>query len=104
MALGFGTTAAQVRAIRDGIDGLLEAHPNLAPDARTVRLGAIGPSSLQIDVAAWFATPDFATFAEVRETLLLGILEIVEKHGASVALPAHAVHLVGPEAPTKKAT
>ena len=96
LCLRYGTTAAQVREIVSGIEALLRSHPRIWPDAVVVRLQALAESSLNVELMAWFQTTDVAEFREIRQEVLLGILEIVERSGSAFAFPTRTVHLAGP--------
>ncbi len=90
LSLGYGTTATQLRQVTEGIEALLRAHPRIWPDDLTVGLRQLGPISLDVDVTAWFVvTPD--EFVKLRGPLLLQLMEIVEKAGASLNPPAGAI-------------
>jgi len=95
VGLEYGTTSAQLRAVISEIEALLRAHPKIWPDV-IVRFVGFGPSSLDLDVWAWFQTTDFAEFRDIRQEVLVGIMEIVERNGCSFAFPTRTVHLVGP--------
>ena len=98
LALQYGTTSAQLRETISGIEALLRAHPKIWPETVVVRFLAFADSSLNVELMAWFQTTDVAEFREIRQEVLLGILEIVERSGASFAFPTRTVHLVGPGA------
>lgn len=98
VGLEYGTTVEQMRAVLAEIEGYLRAHPKVWPDV-IVRFVGYGASSLDLDVWAWFQTTDFAEFRDIRQEVLLGIMEIVEKNGCSFAFPTRTVHLVGSGAP-----
>ena len=102
VGLEYGTTAKQLRAVIAGIESLLRAHPKVWPDV-IVRFVGFGASSLDLDVWAWFQTTDFAEFRDIRQEVLLGIMEVVETNGCSFAFPTRTVHLVGPGAVTPAA-
>lgn len=89
----YGTTAEQVRSLKQGIEALLSSHPKVASDPITVRFRGFADSALELELMAWYATADFAEFTLVREELLLGILETVEKSGTEFAFPTRTVHL-----------
>ena len=92
--LVYGTTEAQLQAALKGFEATLRAHPKLWPDALTVRFCALGPSSLDVEVMAWFTTSDFDEFKKIREDVLLGFVRVVEQAGTSFAFPTQTVHLV----------
>ena len=56
---------------------------------------------------AWFQTPEWSEFQRIRQEVLLGFMEVVERAGVSFAFPTRTVHLVpageapaaGPEPP-----
>jgi MscS family membrane protein len=86
LGLEHGATAAQLRELMAGIEALLRAQPQLFPDGLTVSVRQLGPSSIDLDVLAWFSvSPD--AFPALRSELLLGIKELVERAGASFAVP-----------------
>lgn len=86
LSLAYGTTAAQIGQLTAGIEALLRAHPRIWPDDLSVGLRQLGPTSLDVDVSAWFVvTPD--EFVKLRAPVLLQIMEIVEQAGASFNPP-----------------
>lgn len=89
----YGTTAAQIRGLLAALEAVLEAHPKFWPEGHTVRFKALGTSSLDIEVSAWFTTSEYDTFAAIREELLLSFLETVEKSGVAFAFPTQTVHV-----------
>lgn len=95
VGLEYGTTSTKMQDVMTAIEKLLRAHPKVWPDV-IVRFVGFGASSLDIDVWAWFQTQDFAEFRDIRQEVLLGIMEIVESNGCSFAFPTRTVHLVGP--------
>src|SRR5690606_15231855 len=53
IGLEYGTTAAQMRAIRDEIEQCLRAHPLTWPNRVLVRFCEFGASSLNIELFCW---------------------------------------------------
>jgi MscS family membrane protein len=90
-----GTSAAQMREVLAGLEGVLRAHPKIWPDAVTVRLSELAESSLNIEVMAWFQT-SWDEFQLIRQDVLLQLVEVVEKAGCSFAYPTRTVHQVSP--------
>jgi MscS family membrane protein len=95
VGLAYGTTEDQVRRVIDGIRRELLAHAKIWDESMTVALTRFGPSSLDIEVTAWFRTTDGDEFTEIKEQMLLAFLHIVEKSGAQFGFPTHTVHVVG---------
>jgi MscS family membrane protein len=98
VGLVYSTTATQMRAVLEGIEALLRRHPRIFPDGISVRFSAFTDSSLNVEVACWFATADWNEFTAIRQEVFLGILELVERAGTSMAFPTRTVHLV-PQSP-----
>ncbi len=89
----YGTTQAQMRAVLDGVEALLRAHPKIWPDTVVVRLQGFGASSLDIEVMAWFQTADWSEFQAIRQEVMLGFLGVIEANGTELAFPTQTVHL-----------
>jgi MscS family membrane protein len=94
LGLTYGTTSLQVRAILENVEALLRKHPLVWDDTLFVCLKELGPSSLNLEVTAWFRTTDQREFNTLRQELLLGMMEVVEAAGSSLAFPTQTVHLV----------
>jgi MscS family membrane protein len=92
LALARSTRAAAVRAVLEGARDLLHDHPKVWSDV-AVALARLGDSSLDVEITAWFITTDGAEFNRLREEVLLGLLEIVEAAGATLAYPTRTLHL-----------
>jgi MscS family membrane protein len=89
----YGTSSATMRLIRDEIERLLRAHPKVWPERVVVRFIGFGASSLDIELLCWLQTTAIDEFKEIREGLLLAIMEIVEGNGTGFAFPTRTVHL-----------
>ena len=92
VGLGYQTTAAQMRTIVAEIRQLLLRH-SLADDssirARFVRMG---PSSIDVEIFTYIFARDWPHFLEVQEELLLAVMEIVERAGATIAYPSQTLY------------
>ncbi len=84
--LGHGTPAATVQRIRDEIEGMLRAHTLTWPNRVVVRLLELSLASLDLEVFCWVETTAVDEFRATREAHLLGILQIVERNGARLAV------------------
>jgi MscS family membrane protein len=98
LGLAYGTTEAQLRTVLAGIEEVLRTHPRIWPDAFSVRFNEFRDSSLNVEVMAWFQTPDWPEFTKVRQELFLRFMRVVEEAGTSFAFPTRTVHLVDPRA------
>jgi MscS family membrane protein len=94
LSLVYGTSSTQLRAVVAGVEALLRAEPKIFPNDVVVRLRALAAESLEIEVNAWLLTADFGEFRTLRQDLLLGFIEVVERAGTALALPTRTVHLV----------
>jgi MscS family membrane protein len=99
LGLSYGTTAEQLRTVLREVEAALRAHPKIWPDAVVVRFNELRDSTLNVEVVAWFQTPDWNEFTLIRQDLLLRFMEIVQRAGTSFAFPTRTLHLVGPAQP-----
>jgi MscS family membrane protein len=93
LRLRYGTTERQLRALLDGIRGLLAAHPRLEPDTARVRLVDFGAQAIELELFAYALTADHQEFLAVREDLLLQVAGIVESSGSAFAQPTEFLHV-----------
>jgi MscS family membrane protein len=93
--LVYDTSAEQMRRVLAGLESALRAHPRIWPDAVVVRFAALGSSSLDVEVMAWFQTPDWGEFQLIRQEVLLAFMDVVEQAGSAFAFPTRTVHIVG---------
>jgi MscS family membrane protein len=103
LGLVYGTTAEQLRAVLARLDEELRSHPRIFPEGISVRFTEFRDSSLNVEVAAWFATADSGEFTRIRQELYLRFMEIVERAGTSFAFPTQTVHVVQAPTTTPKA-
>jgi MscS family membrane protein len=94
LGLVYGTTSVQLREVLAGCEARLRAQPKLWPEGVTVRLKALAATSLDIEIGAWFETTDGNEFLRIREEVLLGFMDVVERAGTSFAFPTQTVHVV----------
>ena len=87
VCLAYGTTAAQMREVVAGIESLLRAHPKIWPDTVVVRFLGFAESSLNVELMAWFQTTDVGEYRDIRQEVLLGMMEVVEKRRNDLRLP-----------------
>jgi MscS family membrane protein len=95
VALRYDTTPDQVRAVVDGISGLLARHPLTERDSVRVRFLRLGAFSLDVDISAYLRTTDWNHFLDVQESLLFGITDTVAAAGAEIALPSQTMYVDG---------
>jgi MscS family membrane protein len=84
--LRYDTTASQMRAVLDGLNGMLTQHALIDRASARVRFLQFGTSSLQLEAFAYIVARDFVDFLEVQSELLLRLMEIVQAAGTEIAL------------------
>jgi MscS family membrane protein len=87
------TTPDQIRFILVEIRKLLYAHPKVLPDPARIRFQEFGSFSFNLEIFAYVDVTDYGEFLEVAEDLNLRIMDIVQKAGASFALPSQTLHM-----------
>lgn len=88
--------AQQVSQVLQGIEALLRSASLVSAETISVRLIGMTDSALNLEVVAMLQTSDNAKFLEVRQGLLLGILEVLEKAGSALAHPTSSIRLSDP--------
>jgi MscS family membrane protein len=94
IGLSRSTSSEQLKLIIDRFEALLKGHPRLWQSSASVRFEKFGPSSLDLDVGAFFNTRDVGEFQLIRQDLLLQFMDIIERAGTSLAVPATSVQLL----------
>ncbi len=87
------TTPCQLRLVLADIRELLRLNPNIDPGSVRVRFIRLGSFSLDVDLFAYVAAPDWNGFLEIQEGLLVAIMEIVEQAGTGIAFPSRRICL-----------
>jgi len=93
IGLRYETTPEQMRSVLAGISRLLAEHPKVDPAVRRVRFIGFGQSTLDIEIFCLILTRDWNEFMEIREGLLLKVMDIVANEGTSMAFPSRTVYL-----------
>jgi MscS family membrane protein len=98
LGLVYATTAAQMRAVLEGVEALLRGHPRVWPEGVSVRFVGLSASTLDVEVVAWFATSDWNEFQAIRQDVLLAVMDAVERAGTAFAFPTQTIQLQEREA------
>jgi MscS family membrane protein len=72
---------------------MLYAHPKVDREPARVRLISLGSHSIDLEIFAYVHAPDYNTFLEIQEDLLLRCIEIVETSGTGFAFPSQTLYL-----------
>jgi len=87
VALGRQTTADQMRLVLEEIRGLLDRHPRVESTSARARFIRFSTGSLDLEIFAYVLENEVPAFLAIQEDLLLGIMDILEATGTSVAFP-----------------
>lgn len=88
------TTTEQLERVLTRVREVLLGHEAIDEDPARVRLVAIGPHSLDLEIFAYVRTRDWNEFLAIREALLMRILHEVEEAGTALAPPARIQYTI----------
>ncbi len=90
--------AAKLPEIVSAVREMLYAHPEIDPtQTLIVNFNSFAPSSLDFFIYTFTRTTQWVRYHEVKQAVLLSVLEIITAHGAEVAFPTTTVHLATAE-------
>lgn len=88
------TTPDQIRYLLVELRSLLYAHPSVLNfPAPNVRFTSITTDALKIEISAYIEAANFEISQEAQEDILLRIIDIIEKSGASLAYPSQTLYV-----------
>ncbi len=90
----YSTSTEQMQTLVGRIETYLDAHPAVHQEFKLVKFTEFGASSLDLFIYYFSVTTDWTEHLQVRQEVNLGIMEIVEDMGLSIAFPTRTVHLV----------
>ena len=96
LRLRYGATASQLRLVLSKIQELTAEHRRVEQDTKRIRLVDFGERGMEIEIYLYVLTADTLTFYEIREKLLLEIVEIVETSGSGFAGPTEFLYVEEP--------
>jgi MscS family membrane protein len=91
MGVRWESTPEQLRRVLAEARTLLAAHPKVSADTVRIFLIGFGVNSFDIEASALVRTTNADEFNAVREDLLLGLMETVERCGTGLARPVTLV-------------
>lgn len=91
--LRYETTADQMRYLLVELRAVLYAHPKVDPEPARVKFAEFASASLNVEIFAFVLAADFNEYVEIREDLLLRMMDVVEKSGTGFAFPSQTVYL-----------
>lgn len=93
IAVRYETTPDQLRHLLVEIRRMLYAHPRVDPNGARIRFVNFGAYSLDLEIFAYVATPDYDEFLAVREDIYLRIMDLVEQSGSGFAFPSQTTYI-----------
>lgn len=92
LGVRYETTPDQIRYLLVKLREVLYAHPKVSPDPARVRFIGLGATSINLEVWSYINAAGFDDFIEVREDLLLRLMDVVEKSGTDFAFPSQTLY------------
>ena len=97
LCLRYETTREQLQGVMAELESMLKEHERIAEERLRVRFNGFGEYFLEIELYAYAMTASWPEFLEIREDILLKVMEIVERSGTRLALPTE-IHYEGGQA------
>jgi MscS family membrane protein len=86
--------ANKVEKIISDVKAMLRDHPEIASDqTMIVNANAFAPSSIDFFIYTFTRTTNWVRYHEIKQDVLLKILDIVSANGAEMAFPTTTVHV-----------
>jgi MscS family membrane protein len=86
--------AGKMGAIVEDVHEMIRTHPEIDTNqTMIVNFTAFAASSLNFFVYCFTRTREWVKYHEVKQDVMLKIIEIIEKHGAECAFPTTTVHI-----------
>lgn len=93
--------ANKAAAVAEDIKAMLHTHPDIASDlALIVNINAFAASAIEIFIYTYTATKDWFEYHDVKQDVMVKIIDIVERHGAEFAFPTQTLHMKQDGPPT----
>ncbi len=84
--------AGKMQAIVDQVKDMLEKHPDIdAQQTLIVNFNAFGASSLDFFIYTFTETINWVRFHEVKQDVMLKVMDIIHENGADVAFPTRTL-------------
>jgi len=89
----YSTPTKVIRQIVQEMRSYLAERPDAHPHDIRVHLVSFADSALILEVMVWCEQTGWLEFLSWREETMLGLMEIVEKNGSSIAFPTRTIHV-----------
>jgi MscS family membrane protein len=94
-SLRIETRAEQLRAVLDGVQQMLNEHPQLESGSSRIRVADFAGAAFDLELWAYAKTADWVQFTVIRQDVILKIAEIVEAAGTRLVGPTRLTYLSG---------
>ncbi len=93
IGIRYESSTEQIRYVVIKIREMLYAHPRVSNEKQFVKFSAFGSDFLEIHIFCYIETQDYFEYVDIREGLLLQIIEIVGQSGTAFAFPSRTIYL-----------
>ncbi|MGB7786329.1 MAG: mechanosensitive ion channel family protein [Salinimicrobium sp.] len=90
--LRYETTPEQIRYLLVELRSLLYSHPMVTEDPARVRFVELGADSINLEIFTYILASNYDEFLEVKEDLLLRMMDVVNNSGTGFAFPSQTVY------------
>ncbi len=88
---------AKMAPIVEDVKTMLREHPEIDTNQTLiVNFNAFNASSLDFFIYTFTKTTNWVLFHEIKQDVLLKVMEIIERHGADIAFPTRTLHVADP--------
>ncbi|WP_372920317.1 mechanosensitive ion channel family protein [Salegentibacter sp.] len=88
----YETSPDQLRYLLAELRKVLYSHPKVLPEPARIRFIGFASSSLDLEVFAYLNAIDYDHYLEIKEDLMLRMMEVVEKSGSGFAFPSQTLY------------
>lgn len=88
----YETTPDQIRYLLVEIRSVLYSHPKVNPEPARIRFQGLGATSLNLEIFTYINALSFDDYLEVKEDLLLRIMDVVAESGTDFAFPSQTLY------------
>lgn len=86
--------AGKMGAIVKAVNAMVDTHPDIdTSKTHIVNFNKFSASSLDFFVYCFTKTKEWVRFHEVKQDVMLKIIDIIEQHGAECAFPTSTIHI-----------
>ncbi|MDX1720833.1 MAG: mechanosensitive ion channel family protein, partial [Salegentibacter mishustinae] len=88
----YETSSDQLRFLLTELRKVLYKHPKVYEDPARIRFIGFGAHSLDLEIFAYLDARSYDEFLEIREDLMLRMMEVVDRSGTDFAFPSQTIY------------